>query len=61
MKLNNNHKIIDEDILEKIEHMIRIEVQINQKWSYNLNRNKKDKRYLENFLDYNYFHSYFEK
>lgn len=61
VEINNNHKIIDEDILEKIEHMIRIEVQINKKGIYNLNRNKQDKRSLENFLDNNFCYSYLEK
>ena len=61
VEINNNHKIIDEDTLEKIEHMIRIEIQINKKGIYNLNRNKQDKRSLENFLDNNFCHSYLEK
>lgn len=58
---NNNNKIIDDDTLDKIENMIRIEIQINRKGIYNLNRNKQDKRSLENFLDNNFCYSYLEK
>lgn len=61
VEINNNHKIIDEDTLNLIEKMIRIEIQIEKKGISNLNRNKQNKRSLEQFLDSNFCYAYLEK
>lgn len=61
VELNNNHKIIDEDTLNLIEKMIRIEIQIEKKGITNLNRNKQEKRSLEQFLDGDFCYAYLEK
>lgn len=61
MEINNNHKVIDEDTLDKISNMIRIEIQVKKKGIYNLNRNEQNKRSLERFLDADFCYSYLEK
>lgn len=61
IEINNNNKIIDTDTLNKIDKLIRVEVQISKKAIYNLNRNKPDKRSLENFLDSKFCYAYLEK
>lgn len=61
VEINNNHKIIDENTLNLIEKMIRIEIQIEKKGITNLNRNKQDKRSLEQFLDGDFCYAYLEK
>ena len=61
VEINNNEKIIDEDTLDKIKNMIRVEIQLSKKAIYNLNRSKQDKRSLENFLDGDVWYSYLEK
>lgn len=61
VEINNNQKIIDKNTLDKIENMIRIEIQIGKKGIYNLNRNELEKRSLEKFLDADFCYAYLEK